>query len=193
MKVLAVLGSGRSRGNSSKAMAAAIDGMAHNSPTLEMVELGKLKNIHPCRGCDGCRRNKRYECVNKDELLAIIHEAREADTILISAPIYFFGFNSLTKLFMERTFYSSEGYDGGPSLLSRKRFGLILTYGGADLDDSGARNAIGTFRDMSRYVGFQVEGIVHGTASEKDGPSETMLEECRELGRRLSANVDSAT
>jgi len=47
MKVLAVLGSGRPRGNSSKAMAAAIDGMAHNSPTLEMVKLGRLKNIHP--------------------------------------------------------------------------------------------------------------------------------------------------
>jgi len=46
---------------------------------------------------------------------------------------------------------------------------------------------------MSRYVGFQVGGIVHGTASEKDGPSETMLEECRDLGRRLSAKVESAT
>jgi len=185
MNIVAVLGSSRSRGNSRRALDAVLGELEGRGAGVKLHELGRLSSIHPCKGCDGCRKNKKNECLQKDDLIAVIEAARRADAILVAAPVYCFGFNALTQMFFERCFYSSEGYEGGPNLLHDKRFGLVLTYGGEDEIDSGARNALGTFRDSARYVGFEIAGIVQGKTPEGLGPDRGMLAECRELAGRL--------
>jgi multimeric flavodoxin WrbA len=186
MKVVTILGSSRQKGNSKKALDASIDGVKENTSNIEIISLGKLKTVLHCLGCDACKRNRNNTCILNDDLNDVIIKIRNADSIIISTPIYFFGFNSLTKAFIDRAFYSSEGYEGNPSLLKDKRFGLILTYGDADVYKSGAINAINCFKDISNFVDFSIESIIYGTTPEKIGPSQQMIEECKNMGRKIS-------
>lgn len=186
LKVLALLGSHRLKGNSAKALAAASEALAAKGVAVERIDLGRLASARPCRGCDGCLRSGRNRCVIDDDLIAVIDAARGADAIVIASPVYYFGFNSLTKIFLERCFHSSRGGGDEPNLMKAKRFGLILTYGGEDEVDSGARNAIGTFRDIADYVGFEVAGIVHGMTPDETGPDAKLLAACRGLGEALA-------
>jgi multimeric flavodoxin WrbA len=186
MKVLAILGSARNNGNSSKALESCIKGIEGNDAEIEIVKLGKLNLVKHCIGCDGCKKNQKKICIQKDDLVEIINKVREADSIIKAAPIYYFGFNSLTKAFIDRTFYSSVDIDNGFNLLANKRFGLIITYGDADVYKSGATNAISNFKDVRNYVGFKIEDIIYGTGNEITGLSKQKLNQCKKMGRSIS-------
>lgn len=184
-KIVAVLGSGRNEGNSYKALNKTITAIRSNGLDVQLIRLGELDRVEHCIGCDGCRRNKKNVCVLKDGFMEIADKLRQSDTVIIAAPVYFFGFNSLTKAFLDRIFYSSEGYDGSPNLMKDKRIALILTYGDVDEYSSGAINAINTFKDIAAFVGFKIEDIIHGTATES-GPESDLLEKSGDLGLKLS-------
>jgi len=184
LKVVAVLGSGRINGNSRKALEAAIGGLDKDRHEVETILLSKLGTMKPCVGCDGCRNAKR-QCVVKDDLVEVIKKTREADAVIIASPVYYFGLNSMVKIYIDRLFYSSEAIDGQPSLLANKRIGFILSYGDVDPYTSGAVNAINTIKDIANYVGFDLMDIVYGTTTKEKGPSKKMLSECKGLGKRI--------
>jgi len=186
MNVVTILGSSRKNGNSKKCLDSALDGIKENTTNIENIHLGNLKSVLHCIGCDACKRNGNYTCILNDELNPVINKIRNSDAVIISTPIYFFGFNSLTKAFIDRAFYSSEGTEGNPSLLKDKKFGLIITFGDIDVYKSGAINVINNFKDISNYVGFSIANIVYGKTTEKIGPSQQMMEECKDMGRKIS-------
>jgi multimeric flavodoxin WrbA len=185
MKVVTILGSPRNNGNTNKALNAVIDGVKTITSDVEQIKLGELGLIKHCTNCDGCKNNSRI-CILKDELIPVINKVREADSIVIGAPIYYFGLNSLTKAFIDRTFYSSVDKDNQFNLLIKKKFGLILTYGDDDVIESGGINAISNFKDIGKYVGFKIEGIIYGTGNEISGLSKKELDLCTKLGKDIS-------
>jgi hypothetical protein len=48
--------------------------------------------------------------------------------------------------------------------LTGKQFGIILVYGDSDPYNSGAVNAIHTFRSMFDYNGAEIAGLVYNSA-----------------------------
>jgi multimeric flavodoxin WrbA len=184
MNIVSILGSSRLDGNSNKALEACIDGIDSKNNSILSFKLGTLKEIKHCTGCDACLKDEKKRCILKDDLMTIINEIRKCDAVIISCPIYYFGFNSLTKSFIDRTFYSS-----GNEIMKEKKFGLIITYGGDDVYDSGGINAINNFKDISNYVGFELVEIVYGTGLEQGGISKKMEKKCKELGTRISSSL----
>jgi len=70
-----------------------------------------------------------------------------------------------------------------------KNLVIILTYGGDDVFESGAINAIRSFQDMCRYVGANVRGIIYGSAGEAGEirNNRELMEKAYSLGSRIAS------
>ena len=109
-----------------------------------------------------------------------------ADVIVLASPVYWFTYSAQLKLCIDR-WYGFQGHRWQE--VSRKPYGVILTYGDSDLHNSGAINAIHTFETMCRFLKSEIVGIVHGSLMDV-GDAEKhpeLLEQAYDLGRRLAA------
>ncbi|MBQ1956661.1 MAG: flavodoxin family protein [Clostridia bacterium] len=106
------------------------------------------KNIFPCRGCFACWNSPEGGCVIKDDYCDIRDRLIEADMVIASFPLYFFGMPSGMKAFTDRTVSLMKPYSGssvrsdvGKSYhkfkydFSKKQFVIISTCGYADSSD----------------------------------------------------------
>ena len=179
--VLVFKGSPREEGNSSTLAEQAISGAKAAGAKVESFSLHTM-NIHPCDACDVCQETG--VCVLKDDMQMLYSKLREADSILIASPVYWFTISAQTKLFIDR-WYGLESAKG--SELKGKQIGIVLTYGDSDPYTSGAINAIRTYQDMFRYIGASMAGIVYGTAMDIGDvlKQPELLERAYKLGQKL--------
>jgi hypothetical protein len=70
-----------------------------------------------------------------------------------------------------------------------KRIGIILTYGDVDQVSSGAINAINSFKDTFKYIGAEIAGIIHGSASAigEIEKNTDLMTKAYNLGKELSS------
>lgn len=73
------------------------------------------KDINPCRGCFSCWRSDEGKCVIKDDMEVIIAAIKEADVIIESYPLYFYGMPSQMKAMTDRCLQLVEPYMGEKS------------------------------------------------------------------------------
>ena len=73
------------------------------------------KDIKPCRGCFACWASKDGTCAIKDDMPEIIAAIKEADVIIESFPLYFYGMPSQLKVVTDRCLSLAEPYMGGRS------------------------------------------------------------------------------
>lgn len=62
-------------------------------------------NIHPCIGCDYCRR-KDGKCVFQDDMNKINPALKKADAMIFVSPIYYYDINAQLKTVIDR-FYAN--------------------------------------------------------------------------------------
>ncbi len=99
--------------------------------------------IEPCRGCFGCWRATPGRCVIEDDMRAVWDAILAADTVVVSFPVYFFGFPGPVKTAMDRMLPAMHAYDGGETLhrvrgtMRGKRFFFIATCGFRDTEGIG--------------------------------------------------------
>ena len=109
-----------------------------------------------------------------------------ADAIVFAGPIYNFAVCAQLKLLLDRMYALGGG--GRWDALAGRSMGVVLTYADKDRSKSGVENAIGMFRDMARFVGMEIQGIVEApceAAGEvlRNAPA---LEAAEKLGRDLA-------
>ena len=155
-----VLGSPNTEGNTARMVEAMLSGIDNDNITVNKIELSKLERINHCIGCDVCKTDDMHKCIHDDGLNDIIAEVRNSDLLVIAFPIYFFNLNSLTKAFIDRLFYSSE-INNNENILRGKKIGILITYGLTNVMDSGAKNALQSLYDISKFVGVEIIGIVY--------------------------------
>ena len=187
-KATIVLGSPHGSGNTAKLADAMISGMESKDIIARKFELSKLKQVNHCIGCNSCKKNDMHKCIFDDGLNDIISEVRDSDLLIIASPIYFFNFNSLTKAFIDRLFYSSE-IDNDNNLLKGKKVAMLLTYGLENIMESGAKNALQSFYDISKFVGLEIVGIVYGSIGDNDKENDILIHKARSLGELVSTNI----
>ena len=90
MKVLVLNGSPKKdRSNTIQVTNAFVSGFP------EGTEVKKIniyeKNIKPCQGCFACWASPDGTCAIKDDMAEIIAAIKEADIIIESFPLYFYG------------------------------------------------------------------------------------------------------
>lgn len=141
MKVLVLNGSPRAeRSNTLKVTEAFLEGFPDGTQS-EIVHVYK-QNIKPCIGCFSCWTKTPGECVITDDMRGILRKTEEADVIIESFPLYFFGmpggFKSMTDrcLPLMKTYLGSDDKDGTQSFhelrnekMREKKLVLISTCG----------------------------------------------------------------
>ncbi len=77
----------------------ALLGAKKKAANVEKVYARDLR-ISGCRGCDGCEKSGM--CVVQDDMQDIYHLLDDADVIILSSPIFFYGLTSQIKTLIDR-------------------------------------------------------------------------------------------
>jgi len=99
VKILAIMGSPRKKGNTDLLLDEAIKGAESQGAEVEKLIVHKAK-IKPCTEDYGCKRDGN--CTIKDDMVGIYPKLLEADSIIVASPIFFYGVTSQLKALIDR-------------------------------------------------------------------------------------------
>jgi len=185
MKVLEILGSPRLAGNSDILLDQALAGARDAGAETEKIILTQ-KKISGCLDSEKC--NETGVCAIKDDMQEIQQKILEADTVLHSAPVYFWAMTSQMKAYLDRWCVFFNGHwrlhDAYAPKMKVKKIGLITVCG--DPDVSTANPIIHSFKTTCQFAGLKWLGVVQASASEKGeiAENETMKKEAYNLGKK---------
>jgi len=182
-KVLILMGSPRKTGNSAVLAEHLTKGATGEGAHVETLFIHGM-DINPCTGCDECQGKDASGCVIDDGMQDVYGKLREADSIVLASPIYWFSVTAQLKMVIDRI-YAVGG--GDKNIFTGKTLGVLLAYADSDPFTSGAINALRMFQDISAYLGTVIVGAVYGSAFKAGeiASNTEVLEQARELGGKL--------
>ncbi len=106
-KILIISSSYRTKGNSERLAEEFFKGASDAGNEVELVSL-RDKKISFCHGCLACQKIKR--CVIHDDADNIREKMQNADVIVFSTPVYYYGISGQLKTLLDRCnpLYSSD-------------------------------------------------------------------------------------
>jgi len=102
VKVLGISGSPRKGRNTEALLGAALKAAGESGAATELLSLGEL-SILPCKGCNGCVRERRCPQDEEDDMTEVKGRLLEADAIIFAAPSYFGSVPGVMKNLMDRS------------------------------------------------------------------------------------------
>ena len=102
MKVLAINGSSREKGNTNILLEKALEPLREKGFECENLWLGN-NSINVCLGCRKCAENKNNKCIiESDEINNIINKMTKADAIILGSPVYVASVSAQMKSLIDR-------------------------------------------------------------------------------------------
>ncbi len=155
MRVLAINGSARKKGNSATMLKNAVNGARESGAETKLVNLYALKY----KGCTGCVKCKLLggksfgRCAQRDDLTPVLEEAIGSDILLLASPIYFNDVTGTLRSFLERFWFPTLTYTKERKLLYPRRIkvGMVFTTNAPSAFYSEFYN--GMVRTSSRIIG----------------------------------------
>ena len=135
MKVIAINGSPRKNWNTAIMLQSALEGAKANGAEIELINLYDYE-FKGCVSCLACKRKGSTAnglCVYKDALTSILEKCKEADAVILGAPIYFGDVTGMMRSFLERFLFPSLCYQVDTAtgtmktLAEKKPIGCIYT------------------------------------------------------------------
>lgn len=99
MKIVAIMGSPRRNGNSEILLRTFLSAQPQGSSVTVLVPLEM--HLEFCRGCRFCEQ--MGSCVIRDDMEKVYPLLCEADRVVVSAPVFFYGFPAHLKALIDRT------------------------------------------------------------------------------------------
>lgn len=188
MKVLAFAGSPRRNGNTRILLDAFIGECTKRGHEVELIDLTNTArwNINPCLGCDSCLSGR---CIRDDSMQEIYPKIREADAIVLAAPMQFYSFPSQAKAVIDRAqLFFNQKYKRKEPVRSKPCKGFLISCGatkGAKLFDGACLTMKYWFDALD--VHYEADALLRGI----DAPGEIRnhpeaLDEVRALVDHLS-------
>ena len=183
MKLIAINGSPREKGNTNRLIEETIKGANEKKDiTIKKYFLQNL-DLNPCIGCERCMKGLKCK-FDGDSISEIINELLNCDAVIIGSPIYFSQVSSQLKMLIDRFYsiFTNEDKEFNAKLV------LLLTHGFPD----------DTYNDYLKYTtertfelaGFKtIEGLTlgnlhnYGELEEKNPES---LNKAYEIGKKLT-------
>lgn len=196
-KVLAIVGSYRKGGIVDSLVSETLAAAEECGAKTEKIYLTE-KDIEFCTNCRKCTQEPGPEpgrCIHADDLGPILAQCREADGLVIGAPVNFFNITAVTRRFMERLIcfaYWPWG-QAGPKMRSAARnkkavlitatampapFGRIFT---------GAPRAL---KVIAQTMGAEPIAVIFpgmAAQNERVKPSARAVRRARAAGRKLAS------
>ncbi len=179
MKVVAIVGSPHTKGNTSYLADVALKEMASAGIETEKIVLGECV-VNPCLGHEKC--GSYTVCKIKDDAPGIIKKYNEADGVILASPVYFFNVSAQMKAFIDRNFFTFT--HGGKK--KAKYAGLIAIGGGGGADE--AIEALKRFARLPEENCFVVAGYT-GQGAAKDKPE--LVQKAKDMGKKLAGKLKS--
>ncbi len=128
MKLLAVVGSPRKRGNTDLLMDQVINGAQDAGAEVQRVFLHGMK-IAPCDGCGACK--KTGVCNIEDDMSLLYDALYESDVWALGTPVYWWGASAQMKTFIDRWYvFCHQPWN---QKVKGKRVILVSPFGDDDL------------------------------------------------------------
>jgi multimeric flavodoxin WrbA len=128
------------------------DKLENNSITCELVQVGG-ENIHGCRACGACGKNKNNQCIFRDDLVNdALSKMMDADVVILGSPTYFAALTPEMKALIDRCGYVARA---NGRLLKRKI--------GASVVPVRRAGALNVFQALNNFF-FINEMIVPGSS-----------------------------
>jgi multimeric flavodoxin WrbA len=137
MKILAIVGSPRPKGNTSYLVDRALEEAAAHGIETEKILLSQYK-VNPCQGHDNC--SSFSSCKQDDDIPWILDKFCDANGIILGSPVYYYNMTAQMKAFVDRNYYLYR-HNISPKMLCA---GLIIVGGSAGLDH--------TVRALRRFI-----------------------------------------
>ena len=99
VKIIAIYGSPRRRGNTAALLKKAVEGARDSGADVEEIVLRDLK-ISPCLEIYGCLQ--AGECAIKDDFQGVRDKILNAQGLILASPVFFYTVSSHTKMLMDR-------------------------------------------------------------------------------------------
>lgn len=102
MKIVAIVGSPREKGNTNFLVDTALEAAGKSGIETEKIILNNY-NIQPCLGHKDCASYKF--CLQKDDAPAILDKFAQADGVILATPVYWYNVTSQMKAFIDRNYF----------------------------------------------------------------------------------------
>jgi multimeric flavodoxin WrbA len=157
-QILILSSSPRTNGNSSALCDEFARGAAEANHKVDKIVLAE-KTIGYCTGCYACQ--SAGECVQSDDMAAILDRMAEADVIVLATPVYFYTMCAQLKTVIDRTVARY-------TQITNKDFYFILT--AADSSRAAMQRTVEGLRGFTSCLrGAKEKGIVYGTGAWEAG------------------------
>ena len=183
MKIVAIVGSPRPRGNTNYLVDQALAEAEKLGVDTEKIDLCRY-TVNPCQGHDNCA--SQAECLQQDDAPWILERFRQADGVILGTPVYYYNMSAQMKAFVDRNYFLYK-HDIG---IRAKVGGLIIA--------AGSEGTGHTDRAMRRFLAFYMPNdritTVIGLANrlgdmEKNASA---IEQARDLGRAMASELTGA-
>lgn len=127
MKIIAVNGSPRNKGNTAMLLRNVLRGAEASGAEIDFVNLYQL-NFKGCISCFACKRkDSRCSglCAVRDDLTSVLENILSCDSLIVGSPIYFGDVTGEMRSFLERLVFPNHSYNTG----SRSTFQGRITSG----------------------------------------------------------------
>lgn len=182
MKILAIVGSPRPKGNTNYLVDQALEEASKLGIETEKIILSDY-HVNPCLGHDNCASLDL--CSQKDDTAAILDKFCQADGVILATPVYYFNVTAQMKTFIDRTYFLYE-----KSRKSRaETVGVVIVANSEGIED--------TLHTMEQFIDetFDTVGsqrlIVTGYAGKlgdiKNNPK--LIADARNLGKQMVENL----
>ncbi|MEA1887588.1 MAG: flavodoxin family protein [Bacteroidota bacterium] len=134
MKVIAVNGSPRKKGNTELLLKEVLSVLEKHEIDTELIQIGGEK-VKGCTACMKCKEKKDGKCHEDNKLLnEVISKITDADGILIGSPVYFSDITPETKSLLDVAGYTLRAAGNplkrkvGAAVVAVRRAGAIHTF-----------------------------------------------------------------
>jgi len=108
MKVVAINGSPKAKGNTYYALRTVTDELEKRGVEVEIIHIGGWE-IHDCCACRKCAITRDGKCSLPDDgVNGVLSKMTAADGLLYGSPVHFSGISGNMKAFMDRAIYASS-------------------------------------------------------------------------------------
>ena len=181
MKLLAIVGSPRPKGNTNYLVDHALEEAAKLGTLTEKIIISQY-TVTPCLGHDNCASLE--SCLQKDDAGWILEKFREADGVILATPVYYYNVSAQMKAFIDRNYFIYKH----EQKYKTKVVGIIIV-----AEQEGIEDTLHTLKQFSDEFGvredrtFIVSGYAGKLGDAKNNSS--LVAEARELGRQMAQSL----
>ena len=171
MEIVCVLGSPRSKGNSTAVAKRFCEKAEDLGANVRYFSLNEL-SYSGCQGCFTCKTNSD-RCVLKDDLTEVLDAIMETDIMVMATPVYFGSVSGQLKCLVDRTFsfmVPDFRTNPNPSRLPPGKKVVFITSQGAP--EEMFRDLHTRYKDYFKRYGFQESHHIRGCQTRELGDIE---------------------